>query len=313
MVVSAYKVSPYIAEALDSVFAQTRGGYEVIVVNDGCPDTVNLERALQPYLPKIRYIKLDQNSGVATARNAGISAAESPYVAFLDGDDVYEPEYLETNLGILLADASLDVVWGNLRIFGPVPEAGKLQMDLLPSVGEVNFSSLISLRCNVFASAIVRREMLMRVGMFDVRQRRCEDFDLWLRIAKAGGKFRYHTKVVAAWRRRAVSLSSDTPIALTALLEYCDKVKREFDLTPEELTLLEQQRREFSAQLDLAEGKKALQEGRIEEAIKRLDSARMHYRNSKLTWVVRSLRLAPGLVRWAQRTLRPEPQWDQTG
>ncbi len=301
VIVPAYQVTSYIVQTLDSVFGQTRSDYEVIVVNDGCPDTNNLERVLEPYLPRIRYIKKAQNAGVAAARNTGIEAAQSPYIAFLDADDIWEPGYLEKNLGTILADPTLDVVYGNARIFGPTLESGMLIMDVLPSVGEVNFSSLITLRCNVCASSVVRRDMLLRVGMFDIRQKRCEDFDLWLRIAKAGGKFSYHDQVVMRYRKRDASQSSDTRIALLAMIEYCEKVKREFDLTPEELELAERQREQFAADLEIHEGKRAFEEGRNRDARSHFLNAQRHVKSHKLSLIMLSILVAPSLMRWLHR------------
>src|SRR5437763_483641 len=83
IIIPAYNVAPYIAETLDSVFAQTYMNYEVIVVNDGSPDTEDFERALEPYLDRITYLK-QENAGVSVARNAGLLAARGEFVAFLD-------------------------------------------------------------------------------------------------------------------------------------------------------------------------------------------------------------------------------------
>ena len=65
----AYKVTRYITTALDSIFVQTFQDFEVIVVNDGCPDTDNLEQAIKPYRSRIEYIR-QENGGVGAARHA---------------------------------------------------------------------------------------------------------------------------------------------------------------------------------------------------------------------------------------------------
>src|SRR5208283_4207726 len=95
VIMPAYRVSAYIKDAVDSVLAQTFQDFELIVVNDGCPDTEALERVLGPYRSRIVYLKLEKNVGLASARNAGIQASHSPYIALLDADDIYEPNYLE--------------------------------------------------------------------------------------------------------------------------------------------------------------------------------------------------------------------------
>src|SRR5262249_43809454 len=88
VIIPAYGVTPYIAEALDSVLAQTYTDFELIVVNDGCPDTAALEAVLRPYLDHIVYVK-KENGGVSSARNAGIRVARAPLIALLDGDDAW--------------------------------------------------------------------------------------------------------------------------------------------------------------------------------------------------------------------------------
>jgi cellulose synthase/poly-beta-1,6-N-acetylglucosamine synthase-like glycosyltransferase len=66
VIVPAYRVTEYIAAALDSVLSQTFRNFEIIVVNDGCPDTLALERVLEPYQTAIRYLE-QSNKGVAGA------------------------------------------------------------------------------------------------------------------------------------------------------------------------------------------------------------------------------------------------------
>jgi len=91
VIVPAYNTAPFIAETLDSVFAQSMADFEVIVVNDGSPDTPALEQALLPYRARIRYI-VQSNGGLSAARNTAIRASGSELVAFLDSDDVWEPD-----------------------------------------------------------------------------------------------------------------------------------------------------------------------------------------------------------------------------
>ena len=68
VIIPAYNTAPFIAETLDSVFSQTFRNFEVIVINDGAPDTAELEIALQPYLSRVRYLK-QENRGLSGARN----------------------------------------------------------------------------------------------------------------------------------------------------------------------------------------------------------------------------------------------------
>jgi len=94
IIIPAYNVAPYIGETLDSVFAQTFADYEVIVINDGSPDTEDLERALARFIDRINYLK-QENRGASVARNTGLHAARGQFIAFLDADDVWLPNSLD--------------------------------------------------------------------------------------------------------------------------------------------------------------------------------------------------------------------------
>ena len=143
VIIPAYGVTAYIAEALDSVLAQTYTDFEIILVNDGCPDTAALEAVLRPYLDRIVYVK-KENGGVSSARNAGIRVARAPLIALLDGDDAWTPDYLAVQTSFLREHPQTDIVYSNGVVFGDSRLAGCLAMDLSPSHGEVNFESLLS-------------------------------------------------------------------------------------------------------------------------------------------------------------------------
>jgi len=141
VIIPAYKVAPFIKETLDSVFAQTFTDHEVIVINDGSPDTLELERALEPYRNRIRYLKQD-NQGAGAARNAGLRAGRGRFVAFLDGDDAYLPTFLSEQMQLLQGGGEYDLVYADATNFGDPGSAGS-NMDFNPSTGEVTAESLI--------------------------------------------------------------------------------------------------------------------------------------------------------------------------
>src|SRR5262244_3185791 len=117
VVIPAYNCSSYIREALESVFANTFTDHEIIVINDGSSDTAELERALERYRPQIIYLPIP-NGGPSAARNAGISIAQGRFIAFLDCDDVWHPEFLARQIESLERDA-LDLVCSDMVMFGP--------------------------------------------------------------------------------------------------------------------------------------------------------------------------------------------------
>ena len=295
VIMPAYGVAQYIGQAIDSVLAQTFTGYEIIVVNDGSPDTDELERVLEPYRERIVYLK-QENAGVSVARNTAIRAALGRYLAFLDPDDLWEPEYLAVQVGALESNPTIDAFYPNALLFGDTSSAGKTYMDICPSTGEVTFESLITERCQVPMMVTARTEIVKRVGMFDESLRVSQDFDLWLRIVKHGGMIAYTRQVLVRRRCRPDSLSSNEIAQFKDILHIFDKAARIFTLTPAERETLERERVRYRAILDLSQGKQAFLQGDAKTAIDHLTVANGSLGSRRLALVLAALRAAPRLL-----------------
>lgn len=116
VVVPVYNVAPYLARCLDSLVGQTMSDIEIICIDDKSTD--NSLEILQEYenkYPQIHVIALDKNSGVATARNAGIDAARGEYLGFVDSDDYIDADFYE-KLYATAKKENADMVRGNLKI-----------------------------------------------------------------------------------------------------------------------------------------------------------------------------------------------------
>ena len=299
VVIPAYRTAQYISEALDSVFAQTFKDYEVIVVNDGCPETPALESALTPYMDRIIYLK-QQNRGPAAARNTGIKRAKGTYVAFLDSDDIWSPEYLAEQIEAFSADPSLDVHYVDARLFGKSPLNEKTHMQIWPSSGPVTLSSLLSIKvAPVNVCTVVRRKALLAVGLFDEHFTRAEDLHLYARLAHAGYKFGYSNHVLARVRLREESLTADCIALFKGQLDVYRSLARIPGLNPVELELLDDQLRRAEADLSLESGKTYLKNGDYAAASSALTKAQAYYHSRKLSAVLMALRSAPGLVKYA--------------
>ena len=295
VIMPCYRVSQYVAEALDSVLAQTFKSYEIIVVNDGSPDTEDFERVLEPYLERLVYIK-QENQGVSSARNTAIRAASGKYLALLDPDDIWEPNYLEIQVGILESRPSVDLVYPNARLFGSKAVSGQLFTEQAPSQGEVTFESLVTQRCNVMASVTARREAIVRVGMFDETIRSSEDFDLWIRLVLAGGRIVYHDRPLLWYRRWPDSQSADPSWMCYNILKVFHKAAQTLSLAPREREVVLQQIARYQALENLAIGKKAFFDGDATTAHRRLSQANEFFKSRKLSLICRLLRAAPWLL-----------------
>jgi len=292
VIIPAYNTAPYIKATLESVFAQTYTDYEIIVVNDGSPDTAALEEVLAPYRERIVYLKQD-NQGVGSARNTAILAAQGPYVALLDSDDLWMPDYLRVQIGILERDPTVDALYPNAMIFGDSDNAGKTFMEVFPSEGEVTFASLVELRCHVFNSVTAKREMLFRAGLFDPDRSVTDDFEFWLRIPKAGGRIAYHRQVLAWYRIRNGSLSSDPVRAAQRAINSLNKAMRSLPLSPTERDAVTRAHACYSADLELNHAKRDLLAGEFESALRHLREANAYYRRPKLALAEWLMRFAP--------------------
>ena len=292
IIIPTYNTAAYIGEALDSVFAQTRTDYQVIVINDGSPDTDKLERVLQPYRQRILYMK-QENRGVSAARNAGIRAARAPLIALLDSDDMWEPNYLAVQIAALERDPTIDVIYPNALVFGDAPEAGRTFMEICPSAGEVTFEALVTARCTVMVSALVRRETVIRAGMFDEAFRGPEDFDLWLRIVKQGGRIAYHDQVLVRYRRRGGCLMSDMVAVHDEQLRVFEKAERTLNLTVSELEVVRHQHVRIQALLRFNEGKRAFIRGDMPVAVHKLNEANSFFKSRRIAFILLVLRFSP--------------------
>jgi glycosyltransferase involved in cell wall biosynthesis len=237
IVIPAYKVAAYIVATLGSVFAQTFTDFEVIVINDGSPDTEELELVLRPFIKRIRYLK-QENRGASAARNTGVRAARGELIAFLDADDLWLPQYLEAQLSFMRAQGC-DLVCADANIFGDSGIAGRTYMDSLmgtaPNEGAVTFLELVNAdRSLITSGVVVRRNLVLEVGLFDESLRNAQDLDLWLRLARHGARLAYQRRVLLSYRSRSDSLSGDTINSHQRELRVFDKIEQSYEFTPAE-------------------------------------------------------------------------------
>jgi glycosyltransferase involved in cell wall biosynthesis len=171
------------SNALPSALRQSDVSLELVVVDDGSSDGT-AERLAALADPRMRVIRHESSRGVAAARNAGIRAARGAWVAFLDDDDLWAPHKLRAQLDEA-SEAGADVVYAAAVI---VDEARNvLAADIFPSPDELEPRLL---RSNVIpggcSSVVARSALLREVGGFDERLTYTEDWELWIRLVRAG-------------------------------------------------------------------------------------------------------------------------------
>jgi glycosyltransferase involved in cell wall biosynthesis len=295
VIIPAYNTAAYIATAVASVLAQTYTSHETIVVNDGSSDPEAMERALAPYRDRIVYI-VQENGGISAARNAGIAAARGRYIALLDSDDAWEPDYLASQVAVLEAEPSVAGVYPDALIVGDHPHAGRRFSEVCPTRGEPTFRRVLTQECHVFISVLMRRDALARAGLFDPELRSVEDFDLWLRLLARGERLVANPRVLVRFLKRRNSMSADPVWMAQNVLKVLDKIERTLPLSSEDRRVLELQRNYFAAQLELAQGKRAFFRQDVDGALNHIERSNVLWRRRKLQLVCALIRRFPGVL-----------------
>ena len=154
---------------------------EVIVVDDASTDdTAKVCRALEG----IKYIRLEQNQGVAGARNVGLLASSSDYIAFLDDDDLRLPSSLDLQTGALSSQSQAGWCCGSILFADQSGELTGEKSSPKPEGGDV-FWQLLELDFPVMPiSVVIRKECFFRVGLFRRSLAGIDDWDLFVRLAE---------------------------------------------------------------------------------------------------------------------------------
>ena len=304
VIIPAYNIAPYITETLNSVLAQTYKDYEIIIVNDGSKDTAELETALKPFADKIIYAE-QTNAGASTARNSAISLSRGELLAFLDGDDVWLPNFLESQVNFL-EKQNLEMVYCDAEIFGEQLFEGRSFMKDSPSNGKVTTTSLITGECNVITSGtILRKDLLAQFGTFDVEIPRAQDFDLWFRLAKFGARIGYQRKILLKYRVRPDNLSGSNINRAERNIIALEIIKKKYDFDERELEVWQNQIALCKAEYELEKGKFCLANGDFSEAQTHIAEANIFFRKPKLAVFAWLIRTSPKLALQMFKTIRP--------
>lgn len=227
--IPAYQAAQFIGEALESVLRQTTAPVQILVVDDGSTD--ELESALAPFASQIELLRVP-HAGLPAARNTGVAAARGDFVAFLDADDAWEPEFL-TALGALAADRpDLDLLTTDARFVIDGRPAGTFyEANSFP----VSQQRRVMLqRCYITTKTAVRRAKLQEIGGFDESLLYAEDWDCWLRLVLAGASVGLVDAPLSIYRRHAGQLSARRGPSLLERSQVLEKALTAPQLTAEE-------------------------------------------------------------------------------
>ncbi|MCO6496345.1 MAG: glycosyltransferase [Chitinophagaceae bacterium] len=179
VIVPCFNQAEYLPDALQSVFEQTYTDWECIIINDGSKDnTTKITREWCNRDSRFRLIDQD-NAGRSAARNAGMAVSNGKFILPLDADDKIGKGYMEAALKVFHSDMEVAIVYSKADYFGNKGGEWKLP--------EYKFENLLF--CNsIFSSAVFKKELVQKFGGYDTKLDAYEDWELWLRFLKNGGK-----------------------------------------------------------------------------------------------------------------------------
>jgi glycosyltransferase involved in cell wall biosynthesis len=215
VIMPAFNAERTIGPAIRSALAQTRADFELLVVDDGSTDNTVAEVRRESTDSRVRLIRREHR-GVAAARNRAISEALGTYVSMLDSDDLWSPTYLQIMGEVLAANPRAALAYTDAWVFDeakgrfkrmtamssslppPAPPADPL--DLLARLLQNNF---------IYTAVTVRREVIVQVGPFNTELPAGSDYEMWLRLAARGHTVVRAPGLLAVYRERPGSISTN--------------------------------------------------------------------------------------------------------
>jgi glycosyltransferase involved in cell wall biosynthesis len=258
VVMAARDTEATVAPAVRSVLAQTRGDFELIVVDDGSTDGTR-DRVL-PFLddPRVRLLERE-HEGAAAARGAGIAAGSAPLISLIDSDDLWMPRYLEEMGAALDADGGAGFAYTDAwylddrtrRIRRLSAMGYQRPPDPPPATADALFAVLTE-RNFIYNAVTLRRTAVEQVGPPDPRLRSMIDWEWWLRLTAAGHRAVRVPGRLAVYRLRPESLSRDPRLVIAGQRDLWRLVATEYDLDTETRAALSARAEQFDAQLRAA-------------------------------------------------------------
>jgi glycosyltransferase involved in cell wall biosynthesis len=189
-IMAAYNNEHYVAQALESILAQTLSSDEIIVVDDGSTD--GTPEILRNFAGHARIIR-QKNGGSARALNIGIASSTGDAFAFLDGDDLWQPEKLQIQTAALSADKNVEAVFGAVQQFvTPDLDPNVSKKYVMPDGPQPGISK---------NAMLIRRNAFERIGRFEEENSASDFFEWYARANALGLRQRMLPEVVALRRQ----------------------------------------------------------------------------------------------------------------
>lgn len=206
IITPVYKCEKYVGETMDSVISQTYGKWEMLLVDDCSPDgSAEIIKKYADRDQRIRYIKLEKNSGAAAARNMGLKCAEGQYIAYLDADDLWMPEKLERQLAFMTERK----VQFSCCDYEKIEDDGTPLNKVIHMPKTMTYEQYLRNTIIQTVGVIVDRDLVDDKLLVMPNVRRGQDAGTWMQMLRNGVVFQGQNEVLAKYRRVPQSLSSN--------------------------------------------------------------------------------------------------------
>jgi glycosyltransferase involved in cell wall biosynthesis len=297
VIIPAYNAHLYIGDTLESAVSQTFRSFEIIVVDDGSTD--DTQSIAQNFCDRGVTVISQSNAGPAAARNRALSIARGEYVALLDADDLWEPDYLQTMVGFLNSHPEVSIAFSDSVFFGKSKFNGRRFQEVYPPCTPITFAKLAAQVSHVCVAATIRREIFDHIGLFDESLRAIDDFDFWLRALHAGCQIEPVPRVLVRYRRHVSALSFEGTANYSSGLQILAKWRDREDLGEEERQAVEKTRQEFQYHLIVREALGNIYKRNFALARKQLRQAGERIPKWRFQAARIGLALAPAITRLA--------------
>jgi len=254
----AFNSAAFIAETIESVLQQTWSDFELLIIDDGSTDgTLDVVRTASRGDARVKSFS-SSHGGAAVARNVGLQHASGRCLALLDSDDVWERQYLSSQLSLLREHPEISIVSANVVSRGG-PFDGTPFWPITSGTHELSIHEPIAHENAVSVFAVFRREVFEQIGGFDAAYTGNEDYEFWLRAMNAGFRVLQNRALLGRYRRRPGSVSSDEIRMLNGIIAVLDWAGRMRGQLEAERPLIDHRLRWFREELVKAEVRASLE------------------------------------------------------
>jgi glycosyltransferase involved in cell wall biosynthesis len=225
VVIPTYNSEKFITKTLETLYSQTYNNYEVIVSDDGSTDnTVDVVRSFfLKNSSRKKALLMNKHEGPGAARNNGIENASGDWISFLDSDDLWDSNKLESVAGYILKNDDIDLVCHSLIV-----KDGSKETLMDPSKYFNNkidpFLSMYREHYLYTSALTVKKDILYQAGLFDNRLPSAQDYDLWLRLGMINKiKMGFIEESLSKHIVREGNISSNVERRLQCMLEISQK------------------------------------------------------------------------------------------